>query len=49
MVRVAMVKTIDKISHVYGLTIHELFAPNVPKVEVKRVPEPPHRRKRRRK
>jgi transcriptional regulator with XRE-family HTH domain len=45
----ASLKTIDKISHVYGLTIHELFAPTVPKVKVKRVPEPPHRRKRRRK
>jgi transcriptional regulator with XRE-family HTH domain len=39
-------KTIDKISRVYGLSIHELFAPSVPKVNVERIPEPPHHRKR---
>ncbi len=38
-------KTIHKVSRVYGLTIHELFAPQVPTIRIKKVPLPPHRPK----
>ena len=39
-------KTIDKISRGYGLTIHELFAPQVPRAKIPKIPEPPHRQRR---
>jgi DNA-binding XRE family transcriptional regulator len=39
-------KTIHKISQVYSLTIHELFSPHAPTVKIKRVPQAPHRPKR---
>jgi transcriptional regulator with XRE-family HTH domain len=40
-------KTICKISQVYGLTIRELFSPQVPAVKIEKIPQPPHRPKRR--
>jgi transcriptional regulator with XRE-family HTH domain len=39
-------KTVDKISRVYGLTIHELFSPHAPTVKIEKIPQPPHRPKR---
>ena len=39
-------RTIDKISRAYGLTIHDLFSPQVPEVKIRKVPQPPHRQKR---
>jgi hypothetical protein len=31
---------------VYGLSIHELFSPHLPKVKVMKIPDRPHRGKR---
>jgi transcriptional regulator with XRE-family HTH domain len=39
-------RTIDKISRAYGLTIGELFSSQMPVVKIERIPQPPHRQKR---
>jgi transcriptional regulator with XRE-family HTH domain len=39
-------RTIDKISRAYGLTIHELFSPQIPLVKIEKIPQPPHRQRR---